>query len=275
MIFDHSSRLQEHNSAESVIEVRTRLNEVYGKVDTQARGEETRTTLRYNPGVTENLCVFHDKGQVFKYNMGNWKLSYDHLEVEYVQSDDMDWVYEGSAKGTILNIKRPEAKNGFFRLGDVAFTAGATTGAWIVKANGEDILKEPIDYEEVWSDYSSEGQLYAGARSWSPVAPSPDYVCLGQIWTLHGVAKDFLSVATDEEKPPTNLIRCVHKKYVEPVTTSNSDPIFEDIQNAGLPLRIWQVPGSGKTSLPPGTFISFVCASTSECEPPTSQFYAL
>lgn len=248
-------------SSEFAYQVRQRLNDMYGSVDTKTYGAETRTTLRYNPGAIENLCVYFQEDQTFKYTMGNWELSNDHLEAKYTV--EMDWAFDSSTQGTDinLNIRRPKTPEGFYRLGDVAHLAGSSPdAALIVKAVGVDILEPPQDYEEVWNDKRAGGGKYGNSSAWNPIAPNKNFVCLGHVWT------------TDHQKPSTDLIRCIHRKYVVPVTSGTGTPLWTDFASADLPGSIWQVADSGDKTLSPGTFLSKAC---SNCDTSANEFYAL
>lgn len=248
-------------SSEHAFQVRENLNAMYGELNTGKYGAETRTTMRYNPGVAENLCVYYDKGQTIQYTMGNWELSTGYLEPKVTY--DMEWIYDSATQGegNYLNIKRPITPKGYYRLGDVAYMEGTSpAGAVVVKAVGEGILVKPADFEEVWNDANAGGGIYAGSSSWKPVSPSPDYVCMGHVWSL------------GSSKPSTDLIRCVHKKYVLPVTTSVGSAEWREGINSDIPGSLWQVSGTSDTTLSPGTFISYGCYI---CDPPIDEFYAL
>ena len=222
----HTRRLAELKpSAEFAYEKRKYLNDVYGVRDTGVYGDQSRSIARYRhpDGKPRNLCVYSNESHVFNYSMRNYQLSTDAY-IEMKNADEMDVVFDGNKQGngTKIKVQRPKPQSdGFYPLGDAAFLDDqAPSPLVLVKGIGEQVLKPPKNYTEIWKD---NGSIYGGASIWAPI-PLSGYVCLGHVWTTQG------------QTPDTDWIRCIQKKYVE--ADASASLILTDPESADKPLSM-------------------------------------
>jgi len=105
-----------------------------------------------------------------------------------------------------------------------------------VKDNDDNaLLTEPEDYSLIWK--SPEGKTSNSVFSiWEPI-PQANFVSLGSI------------CYQGDTKPPTNLIRCVHKSCVVEVNEEKSAVLWtKNIeQSSGYGLHIWSLQAQRKT----------------------------
>eukprot|EP01104_Vermistella_antarctica_P006575 TRINITY_DN17282_c0_g1_i1.p2 TRINITY_DN17282_c0_g1~~TRINITY_DN17282_c0_g1_i1.p2 ORF type:complete len:266 (-),score=15.05 TRINITY_DN17282_c0_g1_i1:41-838(-) len=74
---------------------------------------------------------------------------------------------------------------------------------------GVSLLAKPVDFEKIWHD-TGKGAHCGNMSIWRPVPP-PNYVTLGHVCTVSTKgSKDYL------EKPPLDVVRCVHESQVLP-----------------------------------------------------------
>lgn len=242
---------------------RQELNSIYGEVDQQVYGEETRSILRYQhpDQVQRNLCPYWERNYAFTYTMQNYQVSTGSV-IELKYTDEMTPLLYGGSSFDLnstasfmvskpLNVLRPKQKEGYFRLGDyVSNDPDDVYSAVLVSAELGSVLKKPDDYELVWNVTVAS---ITGAF-WKPIPP-PGYSCLGHVW------------GEGTDKPATKLIRCIQDRFLE---TAPSTLIWDNSGSNEGDASLWTA-GSTANSMTSGTFVS----KASMGPPAKSEFKAL
>lgn len=119
--------------------------------------------------------------------------------------DDYVWIYDDTGSGAFQDgsIWRPVVPPGFVALGDVAVDGHDPPNTpTLVVADDPDALRPPLAYEQIWNDAGSLG--LHDVAIWNPIPPL-GHTCLGSV-----------AVADHDTPPATDLIRCVHDRYLVP-----------------------------------------------------------
>jgi len=148
----------------------------------------------------------------------------------------------GSGADNDFSAWRPEGlrNDGWYRLGDLGLPnyGPAPTNGLLVKAPG-DILVPPYDYNLIWKDSGSGGNM--DGSFWEPIPPT-GYTCLGHV------------AQPNHGKPSTDLIRCIKTSYV---TDADKLWLWTDAgSGAYWDVSVYQVAIKWPGSLGPNTFIT-------------------
>ncbi|HEY0134560.1 MAG TPA: alkaline phosphatase [Nannocystis sp.] len=145
--------------------------------------------------------------------------------LELLPVSDYVWVYDDSGSGALTDgsIWRPVVPAGFVSVGDVAQASHDAPGfATLVIRDDPGAVREPVGYEQIWTDEGSLGDH--DVTIWNPIPPA-HFVCLGSV-----------AVAAYDTPPATGLIRCVHRRYLVrgAMTLTWTDTGSFAFQDAGL-----------------------------------------
>mmetsp|Transcript_2965 Transcript_2965/g.6510 ORF Transcript_2965/g.6510 Transcript_2965/m.6510 type:complete len:1386 (+) Transcript_2965:77-4234(+) len=148
----------------------------------------------------------------------------------------------GSGADNDFAAWRPQGSSidGWYSLGDVGFSSyGSAFGdGLLVKAPG-DILMPPLDYNLIWKDSGSGGDM--DGSFWEPI-PRTGYTCLGHV------------AQPNYGKPSTDLIRCIKTRYV---VDADKSWLWTDAgSGADWDASVYQVVAKQPDSLGPNTFIT-------------------
>lgn len=145
------------------------------------------------------------------------------------------WIYDDRGTGAKQDgcfwRPTPDKPNEWFILGDyvqngkypdpTTSSPQPTASVTIVKVAGEDdpdspILREPIDYVEIWNDRNSGGKY--DCAIWWPKPPD-GYYSLGYVTT------------PNYSKPSTSLIRCVRHDYCKEGDLNALKAVWNDLKS--------------------------------------------
>ncbi len=193
---------------------------VLAEDDNSGGGTHARLTHALSAGTYKLVAATSASGQSGDFTLSaNGALLRYPQRLKVQQATQFNWVYSdyGTGSDEDLSVYRADLSRypGYYSLGDVAVSThdDAPRVSFVVSGEG-DLLARPTDYNWVWSDWGSGGDL--DASFWDPV-PAPGYTCLGSV------------VTQGYNKPSTDLIRCIKSAYVVP----------------GNPVYVWDDNGSG------------------------------
>ncbi|KAL6046371.1 hypothetical protein QOT17_022225 [Balamuthia mandrillaris] len=182
------------------------------------------------------------------------------LKVKKVDKFIPIWRDRGSG-GRVPNVTfyRPIVPPGYFSVGDVARPyydpqpkgeAGGEEPVYVVSERNPlfpEYLRKPVDWREVWNDRGTRCKI--PCSMWLPVPP-PGFVSLGFV------------ITADHNKPPLDIIRCVHHSVAHPAKCSEQRVWCDRGTGAKLNVTIFSVVGdedrdpSLVNSFLPGTWVA-------------------
>lgn len=144
---------------------------------------------------------------------GGIELADDYrLQIEYAKDFSRIWTDAGSGADDDISIWRPNARKGFYRLGDYAVgthSKPTKPSALVAKDDGSGALAKPVSYSRVWDDDGSGADQ--DVSLWKALAPA-GYQCLGLL-------------ATNGSTPSTDDMRCVWRAFL---TQGGSFDVWDD-----------------------------------------------
>jgi len=231
----------------------------YGQANTRYFSDEkcvpsdTRIEFKISDSYGDGLCCSHGDGYYKIFQNDKLIMSGDAFEFEESKSfkesglevkftNKINHIYSdwGTDADDDFSAWRPSSEDGWYSLGDTGMTSwDKPKNGLLVKANS-DILTRPTDYNLIWKDTDSDGDM--DGSFWEPV-PGSGYVCLGHVVQPHYY------------KPSTDLIRCVKEEFVK---EGDRKWVWDD-SNSGArwDASVYQtVPKDNVLGLSPNTFIT-------------------
>jgi hypothetical protein len=159
---------------------------------------EATITVKSGFGLTKKVDVLVSNPRALKIKKD--------LLVAYV--DDFDLLYSDVGSGADADgaFWGPKLENGFYALGHLDRVGHADpsgqVGMIVVKPLVEDAVAAPTDFEYIWDDSGSGGDM--DGSFWRPLCPT-NYVALGSV-----------SAHASHAKPSVDVIRCLRSDLAEP-----------------------------------------------------------
>lgn len=207
--------------------------------DSFGDGLSSREIGYYKLFKDDELIISSDQGAAFGFEESK---SYCYLEAK--TTNEINHVYSdrGTGADDDFSAWRPSSGDGWYSLGDIGVSGyGKPSNALLVMDEfNTDILTRPTDYNLIWKDSGSGGDM--DSSFWEPV-PESGYVCLGHV------------VQPNYNKPSTDLIRCVKEEFVK---EGDRKWVWDDSgSGANWDASVYQtVPKVNVLGLSPNTFIT-------------------